>query len=135
MFHELSRTQSHDNPEYRGEYTTAPDIQIELDWFDLPHKVRVLKARQVSGYVADIVMECRDAWLKRFSHARPPPAYCALRARIKLRNELKREPSTTEILEFLRSRSNDGLLYKDISAAFRANEEVRRNIRFLAAAL
>jgi hypothetical protein len=135
MFQLFSRSPARGTLEYRGQYTTAPDIQIEFDWFDLPYQVRVLKSRQVSGYVADIVMECRDAWMKRFSHARPPPAYCALRARIKLRNELKREPSTTEILEFLRSRSNDGLLYKDISAAFRANEEVRRNIRFLAAAL
>jgi len=134
MFHVFSRTQSRDNLEYRGEYTTVPDIQIEFDWSDLPYHVRMLKARHVSGYDSDIVMECRDGWLKRFSST-SPPASRALRARIKLRNELKREPSTTEVLEFLRSRSNDGLLYKDISAAFRANEEVRRNIRFLAVVL
>ena len=135
MFQLFSRTLTRENLQYRGEYTTVPDIHIELDWFDLPHHVRMLKARHVSGYVADIVMKCRDAWLKRFSSTSPPPAYRALRARIKLRNELEREPSTTEVLEFLQSRSNDGLVYKDISAAFRANEEVRRDIRFLAVAL
>jgi hypothetical protein len=135
VFQLFSRTQSHETLEYRGEYTSVPDIRIEFDWFDLPYQVRMLKARHVSGYVADIVMECRDAWLKRFSSTSPPPAYRALRARIKLRNELEREPATTEVLEFLRSRLNDGLVYKDISAAFRAKEEVRSNSRLLAVVL
>jgi len=61
----------------------------------------------------------------------PLAVHRALRARIKLRSELKREPSTSEILEFLQGSSDDSLCYKDVSAAFRANEEVRRNIAFL----
>lgn len=136
MFQVFSGTpaRGRDNLAYRGAYTAVPDIQIELDWFDLPFQVRMLKARHVSGYVSDIIMECRDVWLKRFTST-SPPAYRALRARIKLRNELKREPSTAEVLKFLRSHSDDGLLYKDVSAAFRANEEVRRNLRFRAIVL
>jgi hypothetical protein len=34
---------------YCGEYATVPDVQIDLDWFDVPHKVRMSKARSLSG--------------------------------------------------------------------------------------
>jgi hypothetical protein len=73
-------------------------------------------------------MECRDIWLKRFTRT-SPPAYRALRRRIKLRGELGREPSATEILQSL---PNYDLSYKDVSAAFKAKEEVRLDSRFLA---
>jgi hypothetical protein len=48
----------------------------------------------------------------------------ALRVRIKLRNELNREPSTAEIQEHLVGGKGDELLQRDVSAAFRAGEEV-----------
>jgi hypothetical protein len=48
MFQVFSRTD--DNLLlYCGEYATVSDVQIELDWFDLPYKVRMLKARCLSG--------------------------------------------------------------------------------------
>jgi hypothetical protein len=40
----------------------------------------------------------------------------------------KREPNSTEVLEYLLGRSNDTLPYTVISAAFRAGEEVRAKI-------
>ena len=53
-----------------------------------------------------------------------PGVYRALKARIILRNRLKREPCPTEVLEHLRSNLNDNIPYKVVSAAFRADEEV-----------
>jgi hypothetical protein len=70
-------------------------------------------------------------WLKRMSVTNYPE-YRALRARIKLRNEYMREPSMVEVLEYLEGNPNAGLhpnaglSYKDISAVFRAGEEVRQ---------
>jgi hypothetical protein len=69
-------------------------------------------------------VQCRDIWLKRMSVANFPE-YCALRARIKLRSEIMREPSTIEVLEYLQGNPNADLSYKDISSVFRAGEEVR----------
>ena len=48
-----------------------------------------------------------------------------LKVRIVLRNRFKREPSSTEVLEYLTSDLNDNFPYKVVSAAFRAGEEVR----------
>jgi len=48
----------------------------------------------------------------------------ALKTRIILRNKFKREPSSTEIHEYLMSDSNDDIGYMVVSAAFRAGEEV-----------
>jgi hypothetical protein len=56
------------------------------------------------------------------------PEYRALRARLILRSQIMREPSTIEVLEYLQGNpnaANAGLSYKDISAVFRAGEEVR----------
>jgi hypothetical protein len=69
-------------------------------------------------------VQCRDMWLKRMSAAKFPE-YCALRARIKLRSQIMREPSTIEVLEYLQGNPNADLPYKDISSVFRAGEEVR----------
>jgi hypothetical protein len=48
IFQVFSRTDD-DLLLYCGEYATVPDVQIDLDWFDVPHKVRTLKARSLSG--------------------------------------------------------------------------------------
>src|SRR5260221_591347 len=48
-----------------------------------------------------------------------------LRARIILRNKFKREPQSTEVVEYLTNGSKDTLPYTTVSAAFRAGEEVR----------
>jgi hypothetical protein len=46
MFQVFSRT--HDNLlQYCGEYITVPDVQIELDWFDLPHDVRMINVHHI----------------------------------------------------------------------------------------
>jgi hypothetical protein len=52
---------------------------------------------------------------------------CAIRARIAIRNELKREPTITEVRECLQGDSI-AVTHKDISAAFRAGEEVRLSL-------
>jgi hypothetical protein len=78
-------------------------------------------------------MECRSIWLQRFYCTIP---YRALRARIKLRKQLKREPSTIEVRECLQTHENvDNLTYYEVSAAFRADEEVCLNIYFPAIVL
>ena len=48
----------------------------------------------------------------------------ALKARIILRNRLKREPSRADVDKYLRGGSNVSLSYGVIAAAFRAGEEV-----------
>jgi hypothetical protein len=48
----------------------------------------------------------------------------ALRVRIKLRNELNHEPSAAEIREYSMGGKGDEILHKEVSAAFRAGEEV-----------
>ena len=63
-------------------------------------------------------------WLKRMSVSNFPE-YRALRARLILRSQIMREPSTIEVFEYLQGNPNAGLSYKDISAVFRAGEEVR----------
>jgi hypothetical protein len=65
-------------------------------------------------------------WLKRLSPSGANTAVVrTFRVRIILRNKLKREPHSAEILEYLTSGQSDAIPYKDISAAFRAGEEVR----------
>ena len=51
-------------------------------------------------------------------------AHRALKARITLRNRFKREPYSTEVLEYLARNFDFDVPYKVISAAFRAGEEV-----------
>jgi len=69
-------------------------------------------------------VQCRDAWLKRINTT---TSHCAIRARITMRNKLKREPSITEVRECLQGNSI-AVIHKDISAAFRAGEEVRLSL-------
>ncbi|KAH9980783.1 hypothetical protein BJV74DRAFT_84163 [Russula compacta] len=88
---------------YRGEYTTVPLPDVQLTWFDIPGT-------------------CREAWTKRIAQT-VTPAMRAIRARIKLRDELEREPSTTEIEEYLLGRSNVEVTYKEVGSALRAGEE------------
>jgi len=49
----------------------------------------------------------------------------ALKARIILRNKLKREPDSTEVLEYLMSHLDNNIPFPVVGAAFRAGEEVR----------
>lgn len=55
----------------------------------------------------------------------------ALRARIKLRNDLEREPSTIEVDEYLQDHSNVEISYKEVGNALRAGEEVCIDARFI----
>jgi hypothetical protein len=48
----------------------------------------------------------------------------ALRVRIKLRNELGREPSAAEVQKHLTSRRSDDITQREVSTAFVAGEEV-----------
>ena len=69
--------------------------------------------------------QCRSIWLKRLYNLKSS-AGRALRARIRLRDILKREPSVAEV----RGRLQDGpvketLQFRELSAAFRSGEEVR----------
>jgi hypothetical protein len=48
----------------------------------------------------------------------------ALRVRIKLRNELNREPSAAELQKHLTGRKSDEVTQRDVSTAFGAGEEV-----------
>jgi hypothetical protein len=78
-------------------------------------------------------MECRQMWLQRFRCSIP---YRALRARINLRRQLNREPSTIEVRESLQTQENiDDLTRYDLSTAFRVDEEVCLNIYFPAIVL
>jgi len=52
----------------------------------------------------------------------------ALKARIILRKKLKREPESTEVIEYLTGHPNDDIPYTVVSAVFRAGEEVRPDI-------
>ncbi|KAI0281225.1 hypothetical protein BGY98DRAFT_959328, partial [Russula aff. rugulosa BPL654] len=47
----------------------------------------------------------------------------AIRARIELRNKIKREPSASEVQAYMLHQFTDQITYKDISAAFRSGEE------------
>ena len=77
-------------------------------------------------------MQCKGTWLKRISGTRSnSAAHRALKARITLRNEFKREPYSTEVLKYLTSHPNDKVSYKVVGAAFRAGEEVRPKFVYL----
>ncbi|KAI0297566.1 hypothetical protein B0F90DRAFT_1669355 [Multifurca ochricompacta] len=65
--------------------------------------------------------QCRDFWSKRFTSSQLP-AMRALRTRIKLRNELMRDPSLVEIQECMGGRQGEPS-YSDVIAAFREGEE------------
>ena len=71
-------------------------------------------------------MQCKNIWLSRITGSGANTVVLrTLRARIILRNKFKREPQSTEVLEYLTSDSSDIISYKVVSAAFRAGEEVR----------
>ncbi|KAI0297567.1 hypothetical protein B0F90DRAFT_1738127 [Multifurca ochricompacta] len=93
---------------YRGEYTRTRLPELQPIWHDLP-------------------LRCRQTWVRRFTVSWDP-AIRALRARIRLRNELEREPSVGEIQAYVEG-TNEGydVSYKDISAAF---QEGKENMRF-----
>jgi hypothetical protein len=59
------------------------------------------------------------------------PAMRIIRARIVLRNRIKREPSASEVQDYMRHQFTDKVTYKDISAAFRSEKEVRQTFGFL----
>ena len=71
-------------------------------------------------------MQGKETWLKRITGAgSQSTAYRAIKVRIILRNKFKREPSSTEVLEYLMSHPDDRVPFKAVAAAFRAGEEVR----------
>jgi len=89
---------------YQGEYARS-HLQVELDWNDLSS-------------------DGKNSWIKRMTCSSQYMAVLhALKARIILRNKFKREPSSTEIHEYLMSDSNDDVGHKVVAAAFRAGEE------------
>jgi len=105
-FHVFSSAHHDDHLHYYGEYTRVNLPPIKLKWVDISYN-------------------CHDMWLKRMSVSNLPE-YRALRARLILRSQIMREPSTIEVLEYLQGNpnaANAGLSYKDISAVFRAGEE------------
>jgi hypothetical protein len=55
----------------------------------------------------------------------------ATRARIKLRDEIEREPSTSQVQAYMRHQFTDQVAYKDVYAAFRSGKEVRQTFGFL----
>lgn len=78
-------------------------------------------------------MECHNSWIRRFGwNAKGPYPALRLRARIQLWKELKREPSTAEVLEFLQDHKIIILSHREVSSALEAGEEVRLNIYFFA---
>jgi hypothetical protein len=89
---------------YMGDYRKATLPQKDIDWSLLPEI-------------------CKSTWLKRF-YSLKSPAGRALRARIRLRKALKREPSVSEVREGLQiSRSKGVLKWNEIKAAFEKGEE------------
>jgi hypothetical protein len=102
--------------QYCGEYTIVGNVHVELKWADLPAMVKILYALR---YISDFALECRSTWLRRFEIGNP---YQTLRARIKLRKELRREPSAIDVRKFSQDKMNVNLRYSDVSAAFRTDE-------------
>jgi len=88
---------------YQGQYTRDHLRQIRVSFCDLP-------------------AACRDAWIVRISSGRKR-THATVRARIKLRNELGREPSVAEIQEYLLHHPTAPATRKAVSAALRAGEE------------
>jgi hypothetical protein len=72
-------------------------------------------------------MECRYIWIQRFGRNATGP-YPALRVHIRLRKDLKREPSTTEVLKFLQNNKIISVTRQEVSSALKAGEEVSFNI-------
>jgi len=90
---------------YVGEYAKLHHLRVEFDWNDLSH-------------------DCKHIWLGRMTgNYANGTVFRTLRARIILRNKFKREPQSTEVIEYLTSRSDHTLPYSVVSAAFRAGEE------------
>lgn len=100
-FQVFSATQPWDVLHYRGKYTKIPLPQIQFTLADLPKR-------------------SQEKWIKLVGNS---PAMRILRARIDLRNRIKREPSASEVQDHMRHQFTDQVTYRDISAAFRSEKE------------
>lgn len=111
---------------YRGKYAKIPLSQIQCTLRKFPAKVRYESLPSHHGYVPNIIKSV-ERWVKLVRDGKSDTIR-AIRARIDLRSKIEREPSASEVQDYMRHQFNDSVTYKEISAAFRSGKEVRETL-------
>lgn len=117
----VSTPKGHALLKYVGDYTKVTLPRENIEWSLLPKTVSpdLLRVGLMSH-----VTQCQEIWLKRL-YISTTPAACTLRARVKLRDLLKREPSFAEVQGRLQDERVKGLRWRELSDAFKSGKEVR----------